>query len=93
MTTPAQDQFVEDFLLVTDNEREAYDEAMEIAKSGDMVLISGKMQEQFEGYISEVAQREREAGHEVGALLISQLLLNWGSDTFDRIARHYMDKD
>jgi 5,10-methenyltetrahydromethanopterin hydrogenase len=93
MTTPAQDQFVEDYLLVVDNEREAYDEAMEIAKSGDMVQVSEKMREQFETYITEVAEREREAGHEVGALLISQLLLNWGSDTFDRIARHFLDKD
>lgn len=93
MTTPAQDQFVEDYLLVVDNEREAYDEAMEIASSGDMVQVSEIMRDKWETYISEVAERERTAGNEVGALLISQLLLNWGSDTFDRIARHFIDKD
>lgn len=93
MTTPAQAQFVEDYLLVTDNNFAAYTAHMNTAKGGDMVTVSGKMQDEFESYIVDVAEREKALGNTTGALLISQLLLGWGSDTFDKIARHYMDKE
>jgi hypothetical protein len=93
MATPAQAQFVEDYLLVTDNDFAGYTAHMNHAKSGDMVTTSGKIQEEFESYISDVVEREKEQGNTTGALLISQLLLGWGSDTFDQIARHYMDKE
>jgi len=92
MDTPAMNQFVEDYLLVTDNDSESYHEIMGMPEllAGNMSGLSDRMREEFETYISEVVERENEAGHEAGALLISQLLIGWGSATFDRIARHYI---
>ncbi len=91
----ARAQFVEDYLLVTDNDQEAYREALDIAhKAGGSVSKAGdKFREQFETYISQVVEREREQGNTAGADLIGQMLIGIGSDTFDDIARHYIDID
>lgn len=88
----ATHQFAEDYILVTENDQDSYREIldMEETQTGNMSGLSDRLREQFESYISEVAERERENGHEVGALLISQLLIGWGSGTFDQIAKHYL---
>jgi hypothetical protein len=88
----ATHQFAEDYILVTENDSESYHEIMEMPEllAGNMSGLSDKLREQFEGYISEVAERERENGHEAGALLISQMLIGWGAGTFDQIAKHYL---
>jgi hypothetical protein len=91
----ARDQFVADYTLVTDNDQEAYSEALDIAReaSGSVVKASEKFKEQFEDYISQVVEREREQGNTTGADLISQMLIGFGSGAFDDIARHYIDTD
>lgn len=89
----AIDQFVDDFTLVADNDHDTYSEIMEMTKEHETVsALSDQLQEEFESYISQMAERESELGHTTEALLISQLLLNWGSPAFDRIARHYLEK-
>jgi hypothetical protein len=86
------DQFANDYTLVVDNDSNSYHEVMEMPEllAGNMSGLSDKLREQFETYISQVVERERENGHEAGALLISQMLIGLGSTTFDRIARHYI---
>jgi hypothetical protein len=87
-------QFVEDFLLVTDNDRESYEGAREIVQEKETLTeVSEEFQEQFESYISQVADREEALGHEAGALLIRQMLIGWGDDAFHAIARHYMETE
>ena len=96
MTQPtARDQFAHDFIMVSDNNQEAYSEALDIAREakGSVSQASEKFREQFESYISQVVEREREQGNDTGADLISELLIGFGSDTFDDIARHYIDMD
>ena len=90
----AVEQFVEDFLLVTDNDRDSYEGAREIVQEKETLSeVAEEIQEQFESYISQVAEREEALGNESGALMIRQLLLGWGDDAFRAIARHYMDKE
>lgn len=93
--TNAKDQFVNDYTLVIDNDFTAWREVMDIVRSKDrnLAVVSEELREQFERYVAEVADREEQLGNQVGALLIQQLLLNWGSDAFDAIARHYIGKD
>jgi hypothetical protein len=92
--TTAREQFVSDYLLVVDNDRDAYSEIMELVEKheGSVPAISDQMREEFEEYISQVVEREREDGRIVGSLLISQLLIGFGSDVFDDIARHFVEK-
>ena len=90
----AVEQFVEDFILVTDNDHDSYDEARVIVQEKENLAdIAEEFEEQFETYISQVAEREEALGHEAGALLIRQLLLGWGDDAFRAIARHYMEQE
>ena len=93
--TTARDQFVSDYLLIVDNDQEAYNYALEIAREADgsVAKASDRLREEFESYISEVSDRERKRGNKTGADLISQLLIGFGSSTFDDIARSYIDLD
>ena len=90
----AREQFVEDYLLVVDNDRDAYSEIMELVAEheGKVSAISDQLREEFEEYISQVAERERELGHQTGADLIAQMLFGWGDSTFDKIARHFVEQ-
>ena len=59
-------------------------------KALNMSGLSDELKAEFENYITQVVEREKENGHELGVLLISQMLIGWGSSTFDQIARHYI---
>ena len=86
------EQFAEDYILVTENDSDSYHEIMDMneLKTENMSALSDRLRDEFETYISQVVERERENGHETGALLISQMLIGWGATTFDKIARHYI---
>ena len=84
INTTARQQFATDYVLVVDNDFNSYNEIMEMqnTKAGNVSGLSDELRNQFETYISEVAEREAENGHEVGSLLISQMLIGWGSAVF-----------
>jgi hypothetical protein len=86
------DGFATDYTLVIDNDAESYGEIMEMPelRAHNMSGLSDRLKTEFEEYIGQVAERERENGHEAGALLISQMLMNMGTTTFDIIAKHYI---
>jgi hypothetical protein len=92
MNTAAQNQFIEDFLLVAMNESGAYHEMRELAQ-GNLLKAADKIQEDFEGWVQGVAEAEKAKGNEFQALLLSQLLFGWGSDTFYKIALTFRDED
>lgn len=92
----AREQFVSDFTLVTDNDRDAYFETIDLVRAKEsMNEISDTMREGWENQIAKAVDVLRQSG-EVEAVTIdimSQILNNWGSDVFDDIARHYITKD
>jgi hypothetical protein len=85
-------QFADDYCVVVDNDFNAYSKILEMeeTQTGNMSALSDKLREEFETYISQVVEREKENGHEIGALLISQMLIGWGASSFDLIAKHYL---
>jgi hypothetical protein len=87
--TQAQAQFVEDFLLVSENTLETYTEYTALVKSKGVLKASEMIQEQFENWISQLADQEEERGNEYGSLLLRQLLIGWGSDSYYKIAKHF----
>ena len=91
----ARGQFVADYTLIVDNDYEAYREVMDKvgALAGSVPKLSEHLREGFESYISQVVEREREQGNTAGADLIGQMLIGFGADTFDDIARHYVETD
>ncbi len=89
MDTIAQEQFVEDFLLVSENDRDIYTEYTSLVEREGVLRASEVIQEQFENWISQLADQEEERGNEYGSLLIRQLLIGWGSDSFYKIAKRF----
>jgi formiminotetrahydrofolate cyclodeaminase len=95
METPfATDQFVSDFTIVIDNDYEAYTSTMN-SLTDSLVTNSEQMREGYEKAISEALDvlRQNPTVKNVTADIMSQMLLGWGTHVFDRIARHYMDKE
>ncbi len=89
MDTIAQEQFVEDFLLVSENDRDIYTEYTSLIEREGVLRASEVIQEQFENWISQLADQEEERGNEYGSLLLKQLLIGWGSDSFYKIAKRF----
>ena len=95
MTTPVE-QFVSDFTLVVDNDQEAYNEAREcVSNHTHLHEASDCLRDQYERAIVEALEvlKGNWGVQDVTVDLMSQILLGWGSDAFDRIARHYMEKE
>ena len=94
MATTAREQFVEDFTLVVDNNYEAYTDTMN-SLTPSLVDNAERIKEGYELAISHALDvlRQNKNVQEVTIDIMSQMLLNWGTDVFDDIARHYMDKD
>jgi uncharacterized protein HemY len=87
--TQAQAQFIEDFLLVSENDYDTYLDLTSTVKSEGVLKASEKIQEQFENWITQLADQEEERGNEYGSLLLRQLLIGWGSDSYYKIAKHF----
>jgi len=87
--TQAQEQFIEDFLLVSENDYDTYLDLTSTVKSKGVLKASEMIQEQFENWISQLADQEEEKGNEYGSLLLKQLLIGWGSDSFYKIAKRF----
>jgi hypothetical protein len=88
-------QFVEDYLLVTDNDFTAYTKHMQLARNagGDVYGLGLKIQEMFNDSIAGAVAQQKAKGNAYASDLIGQMLLGWGVNVFEDIARHYIDTD
>jgi len=91
--TDAREQFVHDFLMVSQNDSDTYFEYSRLVKFEGVLGASEAIKEQFEGFVSKLADDEDERGNEYGALLLRQLLIGWGSDCFYQIAKRFEIED
>jgi hypothetical protein len=89
MNTQAQEQFIEDFLLVSENDYDTYMDYTSLVARVGVMRASEQIENQFEHWVSELADKEEERGNEYGALLLKQLLIGWGSDSFYKIAKRF----
>jgi predicted molibdopterin-dependent oxidoreductase YjgC len=95
MTAPtAREQFVEDFTLVVDNNSEAYNDTIN-SLTPSLVDNAERIKEGYEVAISYALDvlRQNKNIEEVTIDIMAQILQGWGSDAFDDIARHYMEKE
>jgi hypothetical protein len=88
----AREQFVNDFTMVVDNNSEAYFETIDLVRSKkeSVPAISEAMREVFEEQVSKalLVLRQSEEVEPITADIMHEMLLGWGSDVFDDIARH-----
>jgi capsule polysaccharide export protein KpsE/RkpR len=88
----ARDQFVNDFLLVVENDEKTYNEYKALVKDEGLVRAGERIQNDFEGWIDSLATIELMSKNEVGSLLLRQLLSNWGFDAFYSIAERFEEE-
>jgi len=82
--THANEQFAEDYLLVTMNDQGAYSHLMELAGEHDSPsTLADIIREEYEEAISDLIGQ----GDTTDQMLARQLLLSWGVAPFDIIAR------
>jgi hypothetical protein len=88
----SREQFVTDYLLVTDNNEKAYNQHMELARETEGIVsaLSTILRHTYENRMWQVIESARHHKGDYTADLLSQLLNGWGNDAFDDIARHYI---
>lgn len=96
MMNKAQQQFIDDYTMVMDNDFRGYSEIMEQAKAysgfaDNRQLLADYLQNWFENAMAEAADKV-EKTDPTTALLIKQMMFNWGVDVWEEIAEHYLDK-
>jgi hypothetical protein len=92
----ASDVFVNDYLLVMDNDEDAWRGIKDTARqSVDINEFVNTLREEWDEYVGQVAGlAEREWGNDAPAtLLIRQIMGGWGDSEWFAIARHYYPKE
>jgi hypothetical protein len=84
----AREQFREDVMLVLDNDEKAYTSIMKYARSiRDKEWAVPTLADYMAGMYEDAITGAINERNELGALLIRQVCLNWGSDAFLNMAR------
>lgn len=82
------EQFKQDFLLVMENDYDAYTELMADVKGSESIVeLSDTLRGEWETLAEQVTELVTEQVSEVSGLLIAQLLQGQGSLPFDLIAK------
>ena len=86
-------QFKDDFLLVMENDYNAYNELMtDKRESNSVVELSDKLRSEWETLAEQVTELVTEQVSEIAGLLIAQLLQGQGSLPFDLIAKYIREE-
>jgi len=86
------DQFATEWLLVTENDRDSYEQLRESAQEADnIVALSEVLREEWENLAEQVTELVRDRIGETASLFIAQMLQGQGSLPFDIIARQTLD--
>jgi hypothetical protein len=82
------EQFKQDFLLVMENDYDAYTELMDDTKNSEsMVELSDKLREEYETLTAQIVELVEDKVSPIASLLVAQLLQGQGSLPFDLIAK------
>jgi len=88
------EQFKQDFLLVMENDYEAYTELMADVKNTEgIVQLSDTLRGEWETLAEQVTEIVTEQISEIAGLLIAQLLQGQGSLPFDLIAKQLREEN
>lgn len=90
----ATEQFVHDYLLVMDNDEDAWRDIKTTAsQSADINEFTNVLRQEWDDYVNQVAGlAEREWGNDAPAtLLIRQIMGGWGDSEWFAIAKHFYE--
>jgi len=88
----AREQFVEDYLLVAENDFQMWTALQDYADQAEQVAVGGKavwvLAERLENEWNDAVISETEEMNEVMSLMVRQMLIGYGRDAFYDIAKH-----
>jgi hypothetical protein len=91
----ASEQFIEDYLLVMDNDEDAWRDLKTTAsQSVDVHEFTNVLRQEWDDYVNQVAGlAEKEWGNDAPAtLLIRQIMGGWGDSEWFAIAKHFREE-
>ena len=91
----AGEVFVRDYLMVVENDQEAWDDLIQMTRvyKGRVASISDVIQYDYETMVSTVIGAVKDELPSAAVNLIAQLLLGWGASEFDAIAKYAIEAD
>lgn len=91
----AGEQFVSDYLMVVENDQEAWDDLIQMTRvyKGRVASISDVIQYDYETMVSTVIGAVKDELPSAAVNLLAQLLLGWGASEFDAIAKYAIEAD
>lgn len=91
----ASEQFVNDYLLVIENDREGWDDLIQMVRTcqGDVSAVSEIIRYDYETMVTNVISQVEDDLTEAAVNLLKQLLFGWGMREFDTIAKYAIEAD
>ena len=91
----AYEQFVDDYLLVVENDQDAWTDLMITARQYEhnKILLSEELRDQWDDFIEQVATLVETKYVGVAGLMLRQIAGGWGSAPFDLIAKRIIESD
>ena len=91
----AAEQFANDYLLVVENDQDAWDDITQTARQANHAVapLSDEIRWQWESLVNKIAEDVEEEYTGIAGLIIRQTLGTWGSAPFDIIATHVIARD
>ena len=92
----ASEQFVQDYLMVMDNDEDAWRELQDTAsQSADINEFVQVLRTEWDEFVDQVASlADREWGNtSPAALLVRQIMGGWGDSEWFAIAKHYKKEE
>jgi uncharacterized protein YbaP (TraB family) len=95
MNTTASEQFAQDYLLVIENDQEAWTQAIAKARAlnHSMTALSDDLRQGYEVLVDKAIANLEGKASEFGINLMKQILIGWGMSEFDKIARSIIESD
>ena len=88
------EQFADDYLLVMDNDYDAYTELRQTAKESEGIAqLSDTLRDEYETLAAQVVEIVEDKISPIAGLLIAQLLQGQGSLPFDLIAKELLERE
>jgi hypothetical protein len=91
----AGEVFVRDYLMVVENDQEAWDDLIQMTRvyKGSVASISDVIQYDYETMVTNVISQIEESQPAAAVNLLKQILLGWGASEFDAIAKYAIEAD
>lgn len=87
--TTYQEQFIDDYLIVVENDSQAWNYLREQVKSYEVSELATVLEDEFSEMVSEMTSKE---DNEVARDLVRQMLLNQGYDTWFKLAKEITER-